>query len=77
MSYSFHFEIPKEMIYFHSGFKSFDEAKSKLEEISSAHCKEENSAIGRVYEKNEIEITTLSEYEISRKRGKIILKTKN
>ena len=76
MIYNFHFEIMGKIIYFNSGFESFNQAKSKLEEISKTHCREENSAFGRISEISDGKNKTRAEYKISMKEGKIILKEK-
>lgn len=81
MTYSFEFYSSK-WIYYEGGSETKKKAMSKLEEISRAHCKIENPAIGKIFEiilpvKNkDCKIKLLEEYNISNRNGEIILKRK-
>ena len=72
MVFGFEFKSPN-LIYYESGSKTKEEAKSKLEEISRGHCEEDSLAIGTVYCLDDGEFDMLEKYEIELKDGEIIL----
>ena len=73
MAFGFEFKLPN-FIYYESGSKTEEEAKSKLEEISKSHCKEDSLAIGTVYCLKDGRFNTLEKYEIKLEDGERIMR---
>ena len=73
MAFGFEFKLPN-FIYYESGSKIEEEAKSKLEEISKIYCKKDNLAIGTVYCLKGGKFDKLEKYKVESINRRIIIR---
>ena len=73
MGYSFEFSM-KGFLYYESGSKTREEARSKLDGISESHCNNSKSAVGKIFRLEPKKFSVLEEYKISLRGKELIMK---